>query len=132
MHILNDYNKKNSFLSLQGINHADLLIYYPIHDKFMDLGNRVEELRKELRFYGHLSDYDLINDEGLLNSTSVEVNPKVSQKAFQVNKHQYKLLILYNTKCIPLKTAKNLTWRFGNISFSFSLIDAPLHLYTQN
>jgi len=96
---VNGYIARNAFLSRQGHSVAMYAVYLPMHDEWMGSKDIRRDLKIELRESGHLSDYDYVNDERLLNAARVE------GKQLVVGDMRYQALVLYKTRYMPATVA---------------------------
>ncbi len=91
---------RNAFLSCQGYPVAMFAVYLPMHDEWMGDMDIRRDLKIALRESGHLSDYDYVNDERLLNASRVE------GEQLAIGDMRYHALVLYKTMYMPAVVAK--------------------------
>jgi len=96
---VNGYIARNAFLSRQGHAVAMFAVYLPMHDEWMGNKDIRRDLKIELRESGHLSDYDYVNDERLLNAA------RVIGKQLIIGNMKYNALVFYKTRYLPAAVA---------------------------
>ncbi len=97
---VNGYIARNAFLSRQGHPVAMFAVYLPMHDEWMGDKEIRGDLKVELRESDHLSDYDYVNDERLLNAA------RVDGKQLVIGDMRYSALVLYKTRYLPAVVAR--------------------------
>ncbi|MHA1681908.1 MAG: glycosyl hydrolase [Promethearchaeota archaeon] len=99
---LNAYISRNSFLSMQGRTIADFAVYIPYHDDWSGNKDILKRLRIDLKKYGHLSDFDYINDDRILAGARIEGGKMI------VGHGSYEFIVVYNTEYMPLPVMRKL------------------------
>ncbi|MBD3185270.1 hypothetical protein GF325_00465, partial [Candidatus Bathyarchaeota archaeon] len=99
---LNLYIARNCFLSKFGNRVADIAVYIPYHDTWSGNGEILKNLQAELRVLGHLSDFDYLNDDILL-----EASPGMNGR-IRINGYSQECLVMYHVNWLPLPVAKKL------------------------
>ncbi len=99
VHLLNACIARNAMLSVQGRHVARFAIYIPYHDEWSKNNGILKELRVALKSNGHVSDYDYVNDERILNAASIV------DGQLEIGHGKYGALVFFKTELVPVETA---------------------------
>ncbi|MHA1715295.1 MAG: glycosyl hydrolase, partial [Promethearchaeota archaeon] len=96
---LNRYVARNSFLARLGRAVKLIAVYLPIHDKWYGKNDILKDLRISLRKNGFLSNFDYINDDRLINATSLH------EGYLRIHDVRYQALVIPDVEYMPVKVA---------------------------
>nr|MDO8117040.1 glycosyl hydrolase [Candidatus Sigynarchaeota archaeon] len=98
--LLNACITRNSMLSLVGRHVARFAVYIPYYDEWSGNKGVIKDLRIALKSNGHVSDYDYVNDERIINGAHVIGDQ------LEIGHGRYRALVLYQTEYMPVDTAR--------------------------